>query len=286
MRGILTILITSVFMFFTACTEPMTLDLDNSNSRLVVYGEITNTRKVHTIKLTRSADYFSNKSAQAVSGAQVSIFDDKREYILTENDLTPGVYSTSSSFAGISGKTYRLEIQNVDINEDGKPESYSASSYLPPVMPIDSIKLSYLSNSFLSGWQVILFARDPTDSKDFYAFKVFKNGKLQTDSISEYFFQNDKLFNGMYLNGIVSQFLNENKLNEKAFKGDTITFELNGITQEYFEFLSEAQTEISPKTPIFSGPSSNVKSNISNDALGFFTAYSVRRATIRVPGIN
>jgi hypothetical protein len=63
-------------------------------------------------------------------------------------------------------------------------------------------------------------------------------------------------------------------------------FELDGITKEYFEFLIEAQAEISPKTPLFSGPSSNVKSNISNDALGFFTAYSLRRVAFKIPGPN
>jgi hypothetical protein len=153
--------IVSLYLFFSACTERMTVDLDSSYPRLVVYGEITNTRKVHSIKLTRSVAYFSNSPAQAVSGANVSIFYDNNEFVLHENVNLPGVYQTNSSFAGISGKTYRLEIKNVDINEDGQMESYSASSYLPPVTRIDSIKLSYISNSFLTGWQVLLYALDP-----------------------------------------------------------------------------------------------------------------------------
>jgi hypothetical protein len=288
MKRVFRILIslTSLSICLSACTEHMTIDLDNSYTRLVVYGEITNTRKVHTIKLTRSADYFSNKPAQGVTGAHVSIFDEKKEFKLRENQNDPGVYQTNSFFSGVSGMTYKLEINNVDINEDGIMESYSASTYLPPVARIDSIKLSYLTNSFLSGWQVLLFAMDPADRKDFYLFKVYRNGDLQTDSLSEYFFRSDELFNGNYVNGVVSQFLNDKKSNEKVLKGDTITFELNGINQEYYEFLIEAQIEISPKTPLFSGPSSNVKSNISNNALGFFTSYSIQRASIRVPQKN
>ena len=267
----------------SACTEKITVDLDDSYARLVVFGEITNDRQVHTVRLTRSADYFSNKPAQGVPGANVRIFDELHEYKLHENTNLTGVYETSALFAGIPEKTYKLEIENVDINNDGIMESYSASSYLPPVARIDSIKLAYLTNSFLSGWQVLLFAMDPVERKDFYVFKVYRNSELLTDSLSEYYFRNDDLFNGNYTNGVVSQFLNDKKSNEKVSHGDTITFELNGITQDYFTFLIEAQSEISPKTPLFSGPSSNVKSNISNNALGYFTAYSLRRASIRVP---
>ena len=281
-------LIISLSQILSACTEKMSVDLDDSYVRLVVYGEITNIHGVHSIRLTSSADYFSNKPAEGVYGADVSIFDEsnKNEYRLRENLILPGVYETNSFFSGIAERTYRLQIENVDINNDGIMESYSATSYLPPVAGIDSIKLAYITNSFLSGWQVLLFAMDPADRKDFYVFKVYRNSDLLTDSLSEYYFRNDDLFNGNYTNGIVSQFLNDKKSNEKVKHGDTITFELNGITQDYFTFLIEAQTEISPKTPLFSGPSSNVKSNISNNALGYFTAYSLKRASIRVPQRN
>ncbi len=278
--------IPGIFIFSSSCTERITIDLDNSYTRLVVYGEITNIPKIHSIKLTSSSDYYSNTYPAAVSGALVSIFDDKTEFVLHENLKLPGVYETNSLFSGNSGKTYRLEIENIDINKDGVMESYSASSYMPPVAKIDSIRMSYMSNSFLSGWQILLYALDPPDRKDYYIFKVYKNGKLQSDSLSEYFFQSDELFNGKYTNGIVSQFLNDHKANEKVAGGDTIMFELDGITKEYFNFLSEAQAEIFTKTPLFSGPSANVKSNISNNALGFFTAYSLRRAVIKVPKLN
>lgn len=278
--------LTGFIIFLSACSERMTIELDSTYTRLVVYGEITNVRKVHSIKLSKSSDYYSNIPPAGVTGASVSIFDDKTEYILNESSRQPGVYETNSNFTGVSGKTYRLKIENVDINGDGMMESYSASSYLPPVANIDSIKLSYISNSFISGWQILLYAMDPANTKDFYISKVFKNGKLQTDTLSEYFFRSDELFNGSYTNGIVSQFLSDYKANEKVSRGDTIMFELDGITKEYYEFLAEAQAEIYPKTPLFSGPPANVKSNISNNALGFFTAYSARRAVIKIPSAN
>jgi len=272
-----------VVLIMFSCTERIEIELGSSDIRLVVYGEITNQQKAHQIFLSSTSDYFSNKPAVGISGAEVRISDGNHDLICPESEYFPGLYQTSALFAGSIGKTYKLTIENVDVDKDGKMESYSATSFLPPVSTVDSIKLSYLSRSYISGWQVHLYALDPAERKDFYAFKIYKNDTLLTDSLSEYYFQSDELFNGKYTNGIIAQFLNDSKPDEKASKGDKITFELNGITKEYYDFLTEAQFEISTKIPLFSGPPANVKSNISNNAVGFFTAYSVSKSSAIIP---
>ncbi len=269
--------------FFYSCTEKISIDLDSSTVQLSIYGEITTQEKIHEIRLATTANYFSNQPVQGISGADVRLFDGTREFLLQENDTIPGLYETSSNFSGTPGKTYKLSVENVDINKDGEMESYSAISTMPEVVPIDFIELSYLSSAFISGWQVHLFATDPAGVKNFYVFKVYKNNVLLTDSLQEYIFQSDEFFDGGYTNGIISQFLSDRKYNEKANQGDEITFELNGITEEYYKFLTEAQSEISPKTPLFSGPSANVRSNINNNAVGFFTTYSVSTAASTIP---
>jgi len=272
-----------IMILLWSCTEKIDVKLDSSYERLSVYGEVTNIRKTHTIKLSRTADYFSNRPAKGISGARVRIFDNFSEFELTENDTLDGVYETGSSFAGIPGWTYTLLIENVDIDEDGKTETYSAVSLMPPAVQMDSIHLSYLSNSFVSGWQVLLYAQDQGGFKNYYLFKTYKNQILQTDSLSEYVFRNDLLFDGQYTKGVVVQFLNDDDPSERAVEGDRITLELNSINSSYYQFLSEAQNEILPKIPLFSGPPSNVRSNISGNAVGFFTAYAVSRATRIVP---
>ncbi|HPM92458.1 MAG TPA: hypothetical protein PKZ74_06565, partial [Bacteroidales bacterium] len=47
------------------------------------------------------------------------------------------------------------------------------------------------------------------------------------------------------------------------------------ITEEFYDFVMTLQSETGFQTPLFSGPPANVKSNLSNGAVGFFTAYSV-----------
>lgn len=260
------------------CTERIDIEVDSSYTRLVVEGYVTTDTAAHWVRLSTTSDYFYNQPAPSVSGAMVSIDDGEQVHILTESDIIPGMYYTSSNFYGIPGKTYTLNIRNVDINGDGVSEEYAASSALNPVNQLDSISLKYFSAFGYSGYEVQLYAWDPP-SRDWYSFKLRKNGVLMTDTLYELVVQSDELFNGNYTHGITAQFLSNDKPEEVVEVGDTITFEINGITEEYYNFVIEAQSQIYPQTPLFSGPPANIRTNLNNGAIGFFTAYSVNYAS-------
>jgi len=277
------LLLTVTALVIGSCTEPVEIKLDNSFTRLIVYGEISTDTAIQKVSLSRSANYFYNKPAEGVSDAVVIISDGVNEEILSESLESPGTYETSPGFFGIPGKTYNLLIQNVDINNDGEAEVYNASSYLPFVASIDSIRLQYVKYPFFQGTEIQLFAKDPAEYVDFYAFKVVKNGILQTDSLREINVQSDALFNGSYTNGVAVQYLDDANISEKVFPGDTITIEMYGITEEYFKFIVEAQSELFGSNPLFSGPPANISTNISNGALGFFTAVNIKRAASGAP---
>lgn len=260
------------------CTERIDIEVDSTYARLVVEGYVTTDTMPHYVRLTRTSDYFYNRPAPPVTDAVVSIEDGSRVYTMEENPLIPGEYLTASDFHGIPGKEYTLMISQVDINEDGIMEEYSASSELHPVNSIDSITLELMESTHFSFYQVRVYAWDPP-VKNFYAFKVYKNGMLLSDSLANLIVQDDVFFNGNYTYGIPSQFLDQQREDEKIIPGDTVTFELNGITEEYYKFVIEAQSEIFYQTPLFSGPPANISSNISNGATGFFTAYSIERCS-------
>jgi hypothetical protein len=268
-----------IIIAFTSCTEPIDIELDNDYARLTVFGEISTDTTVHSIRLTRSADYFYNKPAEGIPGASVRISDGVNEIILSESQLIQGNYETPPDFFGIPGKSYDLYIENVDINGDGEDESYSASSFLPFLASIDSIQIKYVDE----GSEVQLYARDPAESIDFYAFKVKRNNVLQTDSLPEIHVQNDIFFNGSYTNGVTVQSLDDAKEGEKVVEGDTIVFEMFGITEEYYNFIIEAQTELFGSNPLFSGPPANISTNLSNGALGFFAAVNIKRSATIAP---
>jgi predicted RNA-binding protein with TRAM domain len=187
----------------------------------------------------------------------------------------PGMYFTPSDYHGIEGKTYTLHIRDVDIDGDGQDEEYSASSDLNPVNPVDSIKLRYWDHYGLTGYEVQVYAWD-SPQPDWYSFKVHKNGILLTDTLYEIIVENDEFFNGNYTYGITSQFLSNDKPEEVLEIGDTITFEINGITEDYYNFIIEAQSQVFTQTPLFSGPPANIRTNLDNGAIGFFAAYSAK----------
>jgi len=250
-----------------ACTERIEIELDETYTRLVVEGKITNETKSHRVLLTKTSNYFANEPAPKVTGAIINISDGTNNYPLSE--IAPGIYETAANVKGEIGNIYTLNISNIDIDNNGNDETYTASSLLRPVAPVDSIKVEFRKD-WGEIWTVKVYALDPPTT-DYYMFNVYNNGKLLSDTLDEVFLTDDLLFNGNYTNGIVSQFFEE----EEADIGDTITFEMCGITKEYIEFLYDLQIESGYSAPMFSGPPANIKGNISNGALGFFTAYSV-----------
>jgi len=265
-----------------SCTEKIDIELDNTYTRLVVWGELTTDTTVHTVRLTRTAGYFFNQPALGVSDAQVTIDDGETTIILTENVQIKGTYETPPDYFGVPGKIYTLDISGVDIDGDGIPENHSASSKLRSVNPVDSIQLEY--NEMWEAWEVKVFAWDSPD-KDWYLFKVYRNNILVSDTLTEWFAQTDDLFNGNYTNGITSQLLQDEYEDERPEVGDTITFEINGITEEFYNFVIGMQQEIMFSAPLFSGPPANVSTNLTNDALGFFAVYSAERASTIVTEI-
>ncbi|RKD92409.1 DUF4249 domain-containing protein [Mangrovibacterium diazotrophicum] len=262
---------------YTACTERVDIDLEEAGDPLlVVFAEITDEPKAQAVYLSRTAPYFDNQELPVVSGAEVYLSDGEKEVQLTESLEEPGMYLTEDGYAGIPGKTYTLRIENVDANEDGVVESYIAESVMNPVPAVDSVSVTY--NDRWEGWEVELYAQEPGETEDFYLFKVYKNGELYTDSLQNYWVTDDKFFNGNDIEGPIVQYFDEEN-DEMVADGDTVMLEMAAITKEYYDFINGVLAEVSTKVPIFSGPSANPEGNISNGALGFFSAQAISRGS-------
>ena len=257
-----------------SCVERIDIKLDDSYTKLVVDGRITTDTMAHTILLTESVGYYYNQPAPPVSGADVQISDGTDSFTLDEE--SPGVYSTDPSFFGIEGKAYTLDIKLAA--QIGGFTDYSAMSTLYPVSNLDSVSLAFHPEWSEDGiWEVKCYAQDPV-TEDFYRFMISKNGEMVSDTLDEWFVTDDRFFNGNYIYGAPIAYLQQGKEDEILKAGDTITVEMNSIGADYANFIWEAQSEVRGSNPLFSGPPANVKGNISNGAIGFFAAYSVRRS--------
>jgi hypothetical protein len=267
--GIL-LLLTTTLILSDGCTERIDISLDDTYTRLVVDGRITNDTGIHKVLLSTTSDFYYDEPAPAVSGALVSISDGTNNIALHENPMIPGSYETDTGVFGIPGRTYALHI--VLKQPINNISTYDATCEMKAVSGLDSIGVSY--NERWRGWEIQCYALDPP-STNFYMFNIFKNHKFLTDTINEVFVSDDRFYNGSYTNGATVGFLRKEKSGEIVNKGDLIGLQIAGITKEYYHFILDLQAETGYKNPLFGGPPANVIGNISNGAIGFFAAYSV-----------
>jgi hypothetical protein len=252
--------ISLAILFLCGCTEKIDIDLFESPVNLVIEGYVTNEVTQHSVILSWSSPYFNDSPPEMVRGATVTLEDSSTRYTLFEN--SPGIYLTDAFFAGIPGNSYTLTV-----TVDGK--TYTAISEMPSVQPIDSIAF-YESETKEKVYDIGLFAQEPPEPGDHYFWRVYKDFVLMSKNITQLEFANDDLINGNYLNGIRVQSV-------EARAGNRITLEMASITEEYYEYcLAIIKETLYADGPFESAPAS-ITGNISNGALGFFTAYSLTR---------
>ena len=278
--------ISALALIITSCTEDIVLPLQQTYVRLVVDGAITTDTTAHKVTLSRSGDPLNQNPITYISNAKVFITDNADTIKLTENPQKRGEYLTKPTVYGLPGHTYKLTVTDVDVNDDGIKESYTAQSTIKKINKVDSITLMYMEYSpRMKGWLVNLWGWD-IGGRNYYLTKVSINDTLRTDSIKEIGKAVNAGFDGKYYPGLSVYYLSNEKLDEILYTGAKVTLELDGITEDYYNFIDGFQQEYTPKTPIFSGPSANVLTNIlpKDKAVGYFAAYSVERKSVFFTG--
>ena len=283
-----TFLLVFPIFFATFCTERIDIKTNDAPPRLVIYGYITTDTTQHSIRITRSAGYFTTESPEGVSHAIVTISDSDGNIIsLTENDTVPGLYQTAPDVYGEENKTYTLDVQ-LDFDGDHVTEHYQSSAYLTPINHIDSVGLK-ASLIFKNMVEVLLYAQDMPE-ENFYSIFIAINDSVINPTINRFFVMDDLFFNGHYMNGVACYYLNQDpdrdERNEILHLGDKVTLNINAISKGYATFISNVQSEIRGSNPIFGGPPANVETNIRclnpKDGIsvsGFFTAFPRRYAS-------
>jgi hypothetical protein len=259
-----------------SCRKPIDLILDSTYTRLVVEGSITDQAKAHRVILTLSSDYLTDRPPTPVTGAIVTIHDGANTFLLTETE--PGIYETDPTVQGVPGRRYTLIVKGVDIDNDGVMEEYTASDLLKPTMVLDSI-VAELQQPVVNPplYRVRGWGQEPPTPDDCYQWLYYLNGVLQTDTLNKTLFADDTFVNGSYLPGLFMFF------DVKGSPGDTLLVETRSLTREYYTFLVTFMLETVWNQGGGSGPPANIKGNISNGALGYFSAHAVTQISTTVP---
>jgi hypothetical protein len=157
-------LVPILFIFLDACVDPLEVSIPNISPKLVVDGLITDQPGPYQVRLLYSISIDSTvRRPRFETGATVFITDsDGHQEPLLE--AGPGVYQTSaaSSFRGVVGKSYQLNITT----KKGKKIN-STPQQMVGAGTIDNLYLEFVKDVIPIG--------DPTRTDKYDAFNVFVN---------------------------------------------------------------------------------------------------------------
>ncbi|MEN6456173.1 MAG: DUF4249 domain-containing protein [Prolixibacteraceae bacterium] len=261
-----------------ACKEEIDLPLKDHGTRmLVVEGQITTDTTAHWIRLSYTTNYYDMES-YTVEGASVTVSDGTTSYVLTEDPQKKGLFKTAADFYGMPGKTYRLTITGVDSDEDGEDETYTAESTMPAMITVDSIRVDVVHKFYTDVLQISYNTQEDPAPNDAYMYRAAVNGVMVTDSLHEWGFTDDRLFNGQKIEDEPVIYLDQEIEQYKVNNGDRIMLETSHIPHEYYKYLNDALWEYWGSDP-FGGNPANIPTNISGPrkAWGFFTTYAIAR---------
>jgi len=242
---------------FTSCQKVIDLKLNTSSSQIVIKGNVYDQAGPYTVTLSKSVNFDESNNYPTVTGA-TAIISDNVGNADTLKETSPGTYVTST-LQGISERTYTLTVI-----ADG--QTYKATSTMPDAVEIDS---TYFKKSmFGNDKELTIEFKDSANSENYYRVIQYVNDKQQDD----FNVTSDKLNDGKTISYSLQS---NNKLNV----GDKITVWLECIDKGVYEYFRTASSQGGMSA---SSSPSNPTSNISNGALGYFNACSVRSKTVIV----
>ena len=243
-------------LFFLACEEVIDLDLEQVKERIVIEGVVSEKPSVSKVKISFTQSIYVRTQSKSASGAIVTLSDDVgNSEVLIESQ--PGIYTPTKAL-GFAKREYRLKVTM------GGAE-FSAVSRMPDAMTLDSVRAydPRLHNPF--GLNYYLTNRPGVE--EYCMIRTFR----LNDTKFFWTLYSDKNSDGkqVVLAGPSSLAYNT-----------TIRVELISLdkaTYEYFRTLQELVSNDGFEAPDpLQLNEYNPRSNITNDALGYFSAQSQR----------
>lgn len=255
------LLLLAVLLLF-GCKKVIDVDLNEANPEVVIEANLSNTTNYAEVLLTKTGSYFGDSPIEDITGAEVIIENEfGSRFVL--NEIEAGVYRADEILFPEEA-TYQLFV-------DVAGDKFESSSKLNTAVLIDSLTYYYDEGfAFLdAGYIVKIYFVDPPEIDNYYRIKVFENDTLKNDSEDLIIFD-DRLIDGQAL---------EVNLRGVIFDvNDTVSIQLISLDEGAHEYFHTFQ-ELINVNPGSAAPA-NPTSNISNGALGYFSAWSADEKTV------
>jgi hypothetical protein len=249
----------------SGCEKVIELETDFNDKRLVIDANISKHKdsinKKAFVKISETIPYFSNEES-IVDNAVVSIEINQKIQVLN--------YDSQK-------KEYISDINFIDDNDEfvlnvkHNNNNYTSNSRLIKTPKIESVVFGERKSLNKDEVELKVTFTDPPEEGNYYLWKFGpkKSGKF------DYLPALDKYINGNKFT--FSFFIDKNEYLQNA---DYINIEINGITEDYFNYLNILTSQAGAQNGRpFSTSSSVIKGNVINDTnvenfpLGYFRVY-------------
>lgn len=263
----------------TACTKRIDIDPVGVSSSVSVFGILSHQAENQKIEIYYTTKYFSNDNNLPVENAEVTVTTSEGEVYEFEFDES-GAYISKKAFAAKQGVTYSLL---VDYNDNGSTKHISAETTALAPYFVDTL---YVLRQPVMGIEmaiVTMEAQTNTDIRDQFIIQLAINDSIINPQVSQWGTMTNELTSEHVVAEIatlvVASSVPESLLNDMEgllYNGDTLTLIIGRIEKGLYDFISQAKAEIQGESPFFSGPASNIATNIVN-GVGYFGTWCATR---------
>lgn len=252
-----TILLIGLVLY--SCQKEIDIDLNEANPRLVIEANYHANDSSVTVIVSETSNYFDNSTSPFITNAIVTIDD-----AAGNNTVIPHVGNgkyTLSGYAPQYESSYTMKVVHNGV-------TYTAICRLDPPVQLYPIEYEYQPPFFGldDGYVAYAIFQDSLNYLNNYRMVFTLNGE-RMDGLEEIFIQDDLLTDG----NLVARPL----FGSEFFQlNDTVILELQSIDQKVYDYYYQAIELSSSGGGGASAAPGNPIGNWSNDALGYFSAYS------------
>lgn len=271
------IIIIIVAVILSSCEKTIELDLEQTQPRIVIEGQVTDVSSKNFVKISRSTGFYTTGKTPRVTDATVMVEDDQGNtfsfaHYQGNHPDSLGLYFPETPFTGKAGRSYKLTVV-------AEGQTYEASDELLRLVPIE--KLEYRVNEDEQDdpdhpgrfYELLLFVKEPQDTRDYYLFKSYRNDSLKFLNETDVYYADDELI-GENIDGI--------PLPVFFGLGDKAGVEVYSLSREAFVYYRDLQKLLNNDGGLFGTPPANPRSNLSNGALGLFQASAIKSGDLRI----
>ncbi len=260
-----------VIVSLSSCfKERIELDLNTGeNKKVVVLAWITTLDEPQFVDLSYTLNYLGKAEPEKISGASVVLSDETQNYTLLEKPSEEkGKYFLPDNWTANVGDNYKLKI-----NFEG--EEYTSEHQMRPCPDLVNIYSAVIEEE-LEGFEedvyetFISFLENPGTGDAYYAVD-YKKGGLQGDTLFNGGYDDDQFIDGLFFEDI-----GLTDYDRPHLLGDTVVIDFYSIGLETANFLQDIESEIFRGSP-FDPPPTNVRTNITGGAVGYFIVSDARR---------